>query len=148
MTREREKKWKSIYEDGKKSQALSSPYAGDSYFKSTQWPSMGSHRVGHDWSDLAAEAVTFHTQTRVTRCFSRTALQRLQIAGSRTVVFLFFELACWCFHRNYENHDFSFSSEVFISGPCSFSLKDLIIIWFNRNLIARCRWGNQTLGVI
>ena len=32
-------------------------------------PSMGSHRVGHDWNDLAAVAVLSNTNTKLFRFF-------------------------------------------------------------------------------
>ena len=47
-------------------------------------PSMGSHRVRHNWSDLAA-AVLYHIFTQLLCCWNSTLLQLAQIVESYEV---------------------------------------------------------------
>ena len=61
-------------------------------------PSMGSHRVGHDWSDLAAAAVGSHTGSHFTFiiihcasmhvCLSRFSVQNVQLFATLWTVAL------------------------------------------------------------
>ena len=52
-------------------------------------PSMGSHRVGHEWSDLAAAAAAAAGQE------DTTAGDRKCISGAKVMAFSFFIYRAW-----------------------------------------------------
>ena len=73
-------------------------------------PSMGSHRVGHDWSDLAAAAATWAIQLcdslRYTPFQSVTfpyivSLLAERLAWIRLLCFIFFFKFGWCFNETF-----------------------------------------------
>ena len=75
-------------------------------------PSMGSHRVGHDWSDLAAAAAAYITVLFTHHCFPRKGKLLLQIYSFQVVQFLtlifrltsFFSLVKLRFSDSSSNH--------------------------------------------